>query len=114
MILRFSFFFCILHLFVIFNQILFTKGEATVDEEPVESSQEEFLEESLIALPTVESAQKKRLQAARERVASYCHADFDTWPFLRERWPYHFFKKKPKIDTLDALDDEMTSILNTL
>lgn len=60
-------------------------GEATVDEEPVESSQEEFLEESLIALPTVESAQKKRLQAARERVASYCHADFDTWPFLRER-----------------------------
>jgi len=60
-------------------------GEATVDEEPVESSEEEFLEESLIALPTVESAQKKRLQAARERVASYCHADFDTWPFLRER-----------------------------
>ena len=27
---------------------------------------------------------------------------------------FFFSKKMPKIDTLDALDDEMTSILNTL
>lgn len=66
-------------------QVASDADEAAVDEEPVESSEEEILEESLIALPSVESAQKKRLEAARERVASYCHADFDTWPFLRER-----------------------------
>ena len=49
------------------------------------SESEEILEESLIAMPSLESARKKRLELVRERVASYSHTDFDSWPFLSER-----------------------------
>ena len=65
----------------------FTTGdvadEGQDDAESCES--EEILEESLIALPSLESAKKKRLGLVRERVASYSHTDFDSWPFLSER-----------------------------
>ena len=49
------------------------------------SESEEILEESIIAMPSLESARKKRLELVRERVASYSHTDFDSWPFLSER-----------------------------
>jgi len=55
------------------------------DVESSESSEDEVLEESLIAMPSLESARKKRLSLVRERVASYSHTDFDCWPFLSER-----------------------------
>ena len=49
------------------------------------SESEEILEESIIAMPSLESARKKRLELVRERVASYSHTDFDSWPFLSMR-----------------------------
>ena len=55
-----------------------------------ESSEDEVLEESLIAMPSLESVRKKRLSLVRERVASYSHTDFDCWPFISERW-FPFF-----------------------
>ena len=64
----------------------FIAGELTEDDiERSGSSEEEILEESLIALPSLDSARKKRLSLVRERVASSSHTDFDAWPFLSKR-----------------------------
>jgi len=61
-------------------------GELTEDDiERSGSSEDEILEESLIALPSLDSARKKRLSLVRERVASSSHTDFDAWPFLSKR-----------------------------
>ena len=63
-----------------------TGDVADEGQDDAESSEsEEILEESLIAMPSLESARKKRLELVRERVASYSHTDFDSWPFLSER-----------------------------
>ena len=59
--------------------------EGQDDAENSDSESEEILEESIIAMPSLESARKKRLELVRERVASYSHTDFDSWPFLSER-----------------------------
>lgn len=64
------------------------EGEVPKDEDDVkssESSEDEFLEESLIVIPSVESATKKRKSLVRERVGSSSHTDFDSWPFLSKR-----------------------------
>ena len=62
-------------------------GIVAEDEGRCETSEDELLEESQfsLAIPSLESARKKRLSLVQERQASISLTDLDAWPFLSNR-----------------------------